>query len=191
MRRDPRRHGGGGLLVTRARVALLLLAVASCGKGGPAATGFAPITGTVQLTLAADPDLGPSFWAILRRDGAEEFKVQKVPAGVRTAFAWREEVTQPRDWRLKFGPSRHPTYQLILVRDGARPDIRVQDLDLWRDPARSLAIAYFAVPFDGEKELKLSLAKPAPLDVSVCDSAGAPLEGVPVLAIKTPRYFFF
>jgi hypothetical protein len=175
----------------RAGAVLILLALASCGKGAPAAGSLAPIAGTVQLTIAADPDQGASFWAILRRDGAEDFKVQQIPSGVRTALTWRETVGQPRDWRLKFGPSKDPTYQLIVVRDGARPEVRVNELDLWRDPARSLAIAYFAIPFDGEKELKLAVTKPAPLEVAVCDPAGAPLEGVRVVGITTPRYFFF
>jgi len=170
----------------------VLLALVSCGKGSPPPGGLKPITGTLQLTLTADAELGSSFWAILRRDGAEEFKAQKIPVDVRTAFAWREEVRQPRDWRLKFGPSRHPTYQLFVVRGSdAAPELRVNELDQWRDPSRSLAIAYFAVPLDGEKELSISLAKTAPLEVAVCDSAGAPLEGVRVVGIMTPRILFF
>lgn len=173
------------------RLSLLLLLLASCGKGDAPASGLKPITGTVQITLTADADLGMSFWAVLRRDGAEDFKTLSIPAGTRTAFAWREEVTQPRDWRLKFGPSKHPTYMLLIVRGGARPEVRVNELDLWRDPAKTLAIAYFAVPLDGEKDLKLSLTKLAPMDVAVTDPAGAPLEGVRVVGITTPRYFFF
>jgi hypothetical protein len=145
-----------------------------------------------MLTVNADPELGATFWGILRRDGADEFKVQEIPAGVATPFPWLEEVSQPRDWRLKFGPSKHPTYQLILARGGGpRPEVRVNELDSWRDPARSLAIAYFAVPLDGERPLVLSLGKPGPLDVSVRDPAGAPVEGLRVVAITTPRYFFF
>ncbi len=168
-----------------------LLALASCGKGDPSPSGLKPITGTVQLTLSAEADLGTSFWAVLRRDGAEEFKTLSVPAGTRTAFAWREEVTQPRDWRLKFGPSKHPTYMLLIVRGGPKPEVRVNELDLWRDPARTLAIAYFAVPLDGEKDVRISLAKLPPMDVSVCDPAGAPLADVRLVGITTPRYFFF
>lgn len=164
------------------------LLLGSCAKGGGAGV-HAPITGTLQLTVAAAP--GTDYWAILRRDGAEEFKVLKIPAATRTAFAWREEVAQPRDWRLKYGPTKHPTYQLILAPGGAaRPDVRVNELDAWRDPARSLAIAYFAIPLDGEKDVTLAIGRPAPLEVSVCDSAGAPLEGVRILGIATPRYVF-
>ncbi|HEV3026952.1 MAG TPA: hypothetical protein VG457_05225, partial [Planctomycetota bacterium] len=171
---------------------LVLFALGSCAKGSPAASGLPPIRGTVQLTLTADADLGTSFWAILRRDGAEEFKALEVPAGVRTAFGWREEVTQPRDWRLKFGPSKHPTYQLIVTRGGGvKPEVRVNELDQWRDPARSLAIAYFAVPLDGEKDVKLGLTKPGLLEVAASDPAGAPIEGLRVVGITTPRYFFF
>lgn len=170
---------------------LALLSLASCGKGAGAPGSFAPIRGTLELTIAADPGAGATFWAVLRRDGAEEFKVEQIPAGVRTAFAWREEVNQPRDWRLKFGPSRDPTYQLLLVRGGERPEVRVGELDRWRDPARTLAIAYFAIPLDGEREMTLSLQKPAPLEVAVSDPAGAPLEGVRIVGITTPRYFFF
>jgi hypothetical protein len=178
--------------VKRLAFVLAALCLSSCGKGDSAAGGLQPITGTLQLTLNADADLGTSFWAILRRDGAEEFKAQKIPAGTRTAFVWREEVSQPRDWRLKFGPSKHPTYMLLIARGGeTKPEVRVNELDLWRDPARTLAIAYFAVPLDGEKDVRLPLAKPPPLSVSVCDSAGAPLEGVRVVGITTPRYFFF
>ena len=176
----------------RSVAVLALLTLVSCGKGSPAASGLAPITGIVQLTLTADPDLGSSFWAILRRDGAEDFKVEPVPAGVRTALVWREEVSQPRDWRLKFGPSKHPTYQLFVTRGvDARPEIRVNELDQWRDPARSMAIAYFAIPLDGEKEVKIALSKPVPLEVVARDPAGSPIEGLRVLGIATPRYFFF
>lgn len=176
----------------RGLAVLSLLALVSCGKGNAPSSGVPPIQGTVQLTVTADADLGASFWAILRRDGAEEFKAQQIPAGVRTAFVWREEVSQPRDWRLKFGPSKHPTYQLFVVRGGtAKPEIRVGELDAWRDPARTLAIAYFAVPLDGEKDVTLSLTKPAPLEVTVSDPAGAPVEGLRVLGITTPRIFFF
>src|SRR5579859_6022968 len=129
MRHDPRCDGGGVHAMRRAAAALALLALSSCGKGSPPASGLRPIAGTVQLTLTADADLGSSFWAILRRDGAEDFRVQQVPAGVRTALAWREEVSQPRDWRLKFGPSKHPTYQIFVARGGeARPEVRVNEL---------------------------------------------------------------
>jgi len=175
--------------VRRAAVVLVGLLLCSCGKGGAGGAAHAPITGTLQLTL--DAGAGADYWAILRRDGAEDFRVQKIPAATRTAFAWREEVNQPRDWRLKFGPTRHPTYPLILARGGdPKPEVRANDLDAWRDPSKALAIAYFAIPLDGEKELKVSLEKPAPLDVSACDSAGAPLEGVRILGIATPRYLF-
>jgi hypothetical protein len=178
--------------MSRAAAVLVLLSLVSCGKGGPATGPRSVITATVQLTLAADADSGGSFWAILHRDGSEDFKVQEIPANARTAFLWREEVSPPRDWRLKFGPSKYPTYQLFVARGSdPRPEVRVGELDSWREPARSMAVAYFAVPFDGEKELKLSLAKPSPLEVTVVDPAGAGLEGVRVLGISTPRYYFF
>ncbi|HZE95743.1 MAG TPA: carboxypeptidase-like regulatory domain-containing protein [Planctomycetota bacterium] len=175
----------------RAAVLLAGIALSSCGKGS-APSGFAPITGTLQLTLTGDADAAGPFWVILRRDGAEDFRVEQVSAGKRTTLSWREEVNQPRDWRLKFGPSKHPTYMLIVSRGAeSKPAVRVNELDLWRDPARSLAIAWFAVPLDGEKELALSLSKAAPLDVAVSDPEGAPVEGERVVGIATPRYFFF
>lgn len=173
----------------RVAVVLLGLLASSCGKGGEAGGSHAPIAGTLQLTI--DAGSGGDYWAILRRDGAEEFKVQKIPAGRRTAFAWREEVSQPRDWRLKFGPTKHPTYQLLLARGSdAKPQVRANDLDSWRDPAKSLAIVYFAIPLDGEKDVTVALGKPAPLEVWVGDPTGAPLEGVRVLGIATPRVVF-
>jgi hypothetical protein len=172
-------------------IALGLLGLLSCGKSGAPAGRHAPIVGTLQLTLDANPDDGSFFWAVLRRDGADEFKVEKVRAGTRTALGWQEEVAQPRLWRLKFGPSRHPTYQLIVMRGGeGRPDVRIAELGSYHDPQKSLAIAYFAIPLDGEKDLKISLRKPDPVDVSVLDPAGAPLAGVRVVGIATPRYLF-
>ena len=139
-------------------LALLLAAVASCGDSSGKGSGLhAPIAGTVQLTIDADPEYGTSFWAILRRDGSDEFKTEQVRAGTRTALSWREEVSQPRLWKLKFGPSRHPTYQLIVVRGGSKPDATMATLAGFQDPSKSEAIAYFAVPLDGEKELKAFL----------------------------------
>jgi len=164
------------------------LLLGSCGKGGDGPP-LRPITGTLRLTVAGPA--GGDCWAILHRDGAEEFQVRKIPAATRTALEWREEVRQPRDWRLKFGPTKHPTYQLILAPGGIpKPELRVNDLDAWHEPSKALAIAYFAIPLDGGKDLTLALDTPAPLEVSVCDPAGAPLEGVRVLGIATPRYFF-
>ena len=101
--------------------ALALAGLLSCGKGASPTGRHAPIAGTLQLTVEADPDVGSSFWAVLRRDGADEFKIENVRAGARTALPWREEVSQPRTWRLKFGPSRHPTYQLLVLRGSASP----------------------------------------------------------------------
>ncbi len=165
--------------------------VTSCGGSTGSPSGHAPIAGTLQLTIGADGEYGSSFWAILRRDGAEEFRIEPVKAGARTAIAWKEEVRQPRDWKLKFGPSRHPTYQLIVTRGGGgKPDISLATLAGFNDPARSLAIAYFALPLDGEKELKVEIRKPAPIELSVMDSTGAPLEGARILGIATPRYVF-
>ena len=77
----------------RVAVVLAALLLGSCGKGG--STGVhAPITGTLQLTISAAA--GTDYWAILRRDGAEEFKVLKVPAATRTAFAWRDRFRTRR-----------------------------------------------------------------------------------------------
>ncbi|RPH51905.1 MAG: hypothetical protein EHM91_00740, partial [Planctomycetota bacterium] len=175
----------------RAVAVLLGAALMSCG-GSTASTGaYPPIAGTLQLTIGADGDYGSSFWAVLRRDGADEFRTEPVKAGVRTAIAWKEEVRQPRDWKLKFGPSRHPTYQLIVTRNGgAKPDVTLATLAGFNDPAKSLAIAYFAMPLDGEKELKVEIRKPAPIELTVMDSSGAPLEGARILGIATPRYLF-
>ena len=174
-------------------VAVLALAgVASgCGDSSGKGTGrHAPIAGTVQLTIAADPDLGASFWAILRRDGSDEFRTERVRAGARTALAWREEVAQPRTWKLRFGPSKHPTYQLIVVAGETKPEATLPALAGFHDPAKSAAIAYFSVPLDGEKELKVEIRRPDPVEATVVDSAGAPIEGARVLGIATPRYVF-
>jgi hypothetical protein len=172
-------------------IAFALAGLLSCGKGQAPVGRHAPIRGTLQLTIAADPEFGSSFWAVLRRDGADEFKVEPVRAGIRTSLPWKEEVSQPRTWRLKFGPSRHPTYQLLLLRgDERRPELRVAELGSYQDPRKSLAIAYFAMPLDGERDLELTLKKPEPLEVSVLDSAGAPLAGVRVVGIATPQYLF-
>jgi hypothetical protein len=171
--------------------ALVLLGLASCGKPPPPAGRHAPITGTLQLTVAGDPGAGSSFWAVLRRDGADEFLAQKVQAGTRTALGWKEVVSQPRTWRLKFGPSRHPTYQLLLLPDGGnKPEVRIAELGSYHDPRKSLAIAYFAIPLDGERELGITLKKPDPVEVSVQDSSGAPLAGLRVVGIATPQYLF-
>jgi hypothetical protein len=172
-------------------IALALAGLLSCGKGGTPASRHAPIAGTLQLRVAADPEFGSSFWAVLRRDGADEFRVEPVQAGTRTALSWKEEVSQPRAWRLKFGPSRHPTYQLLLLRGGgSRPEVRVADLGSLNDPRKSLAIAYFAIPMDGEREVTVTLKKPDPVAATVLDSAGAPLAGVRVVGIATPQYLF-
>lgn len=170
-------------------VALALLG--SCGDpSGKGAGIHAPIAGTVQLTISADPEFGTSFWAILRRDGSDEFRTEQIRAEARTAIAWREEVSQPRTWKLKFGPSRHPTYQLIVVRGATRPEPSLATLASFHDPANADAVVYFAVPLDGEKELKVEIRKPAPFDATVLDAAGAPIEGARVLGIATPRYLF-
>src|SRR6185295_2443913 len=143
---------------------LALAGLAACGdsSGPKGSSGLTPITGTVQLTIAADSEFGASFWVILRRDGSDEFMTEQVPAGTRTALAWREEVSQPRTWKLKFGPSRHPTYQLIVARGKSKPEASMATLAGFHDPAKSEAIAYFAVPLDGEKELKVEIKKPTP-----------------------------
>jgi hypothetical protein len=60
----------------------------------------------------------------------------------------------------------------------------------FQDPAKSEAIAYFAVPLDGEKELKVEIKKPTPIDATVTDGAGVPIAGARVVAIATPRYLF-
>jgi hypothetical protein len=172
-------------------MALATAGLLSCGKGETPKGLHAPIRGTLELTLAADPEFGSSFWAVLRRDGADEFLVENVRAGTRTALTWREEVSQPRTWRLKFGPSRHPTYQLLVLRGGpGKPDVRIADLASYHDPRKSLAIAYFAMPLDGERELTVPLRKPEPVAASVLDSSGAALAGVRVVGIATPRYLF-
>jgi len=172
-------------------VALALAGLLSCGKGETPAGRHAPIAGTLQLRIAADPEFGSSFWAVLRRDGADEFLVENVRAGSRTALSWKEEVSQPRTWRLKFGPSRHPTYQLLVLRGGeGKPEVRIAELGSYHDPRKSLAIAYFAIPLDGEREVTLTLKKPEPLAASVMDSSGAPLAGVRVVGIATPQYLF-
>lgn len=171
--------------------ALVLVLGLSCGKGSAGPGSYAPITGTLRLTISADADFGASFWAILRRDGSDEFKVENVRAGTPVAIPWKEEVREPRIWKLKFGPSRHPTYQLIVARDaGTRPEPRVAELGSWHDPQKSLALAYFAIPLDGARDLEVALKKPEPLRASVTDPAGAPLAGVRVVGIATPRYLF-
>lgn len=171
-------------------LAVAMAAGPSCGGGKPAAGTFLPITGTLQLTVAASPGSADSFWAILRRDGSDEFRIEPVKAGIPAPIAWREEVAQPRIWKLKFGPSKHPTYQLILVPGGPKPEPHVAELGAFHDPEKSLAIAYFAIPLDGTRELQVSLARPAPLEVAVQDPAGAPLAGIRIVGIRTPQYLF-
>jgi hypothetical protein len=168
---------------------LLGLALLSCGKGGPK-TVHAPITGLLQLTLEGAPPAS-AFWAVLLRDGDDRFTVEKVAAGTRTAIRWHEEVDHPRAWKLKFGPNRHPTYQVILLPGSdVRPEIRMNDLEGFHDPGRALAIAYIAIPLDGERDLTLSLRPADPLQVSVVDPRGKPIERMRVTGIRTPRYFF-
>jgi hypothetical protein len=161
----------------------------SCDRGSKEVHGgvHKPIAGTLQLTVEG----GGSYWAILGRDGSEDLKIEKVAGGNRTAIAWREAVTYPREWKLKFGPSRHPTYQLILVSDtGAKPAVGLADLEGFHDPDRALAVAYFAIPLDGERELKVPLGPPGPLEAGVVDPEGKPVEGMRVTGIRTPRYLF-
>lgn len=165
-----------------------LLSGLSCGRGSDGAGRFAPITGTLKVSITAEA--GSTYWAILRRDGADEFKVEAVTAGSPLTMSWREEVREPRTWRLKFGPSRHPTYQLVLANGGPRPEPRVAELAAWHDPQKSAALAYFAIPLDGAKELSIDLRKPDPLKATVTDPAGAPLAGIRVVGIATPRYVF-
>jgi hypothetical protein len=174
----------------RIAAVLALVGVASCGDSSSAGGTFAPIAGTLQLTVAADADFGGSFWAVLRRDGAEEFRTEPVKTGVRTAIAWKEEVRQPRDWKLKFGPSKHPSYQLIVARGETKPDVSLTTLASFLDPGKSLAVAYLAIPLDGEKDLKIEVRKPEPIELTVTDPSGAPLEGARVVGIATPRYVF-
>lgn len=167
--------------------------LAACGRGSSTTgTGpYLPITGKLRLTVRADAEFGSAFWAVLRRDGADEWRIERVKSGQESLIAWREDVTGPRDWKLKFGPSRHPTYQLLLLRDApSKPEIRLAELGSYHDPEKSLAIAYFAVPLDGEKSLDVLLRKPEPLVVSLLDPKGEPLSGQRVVGISTPRYLF-
>jgi hypothetical protein len=145
----------------------------------------------VTLTLAST--LAPSYYAALWRDGGEEagLRVFPVRSGEPARLAWREEVDRPREWKLKFGPSRHPTYTLAILPDrGAAPALGLKDRDGLHDPRNALAIAYFAVPFDGERALEIRLDAPAPLVASVTDADGRPLADVPLLGVATPRYLF-
>lgn len=167
----------------------LALVLPSC--GGSSSKGIhAPITGVLQLTLEGTTP-GSTYWAVLSRDGDDQFRVEKVASGTRTTLAWREEVDHPRAWKLKFGPSRHPTYQVIILPGSeTRPEVRMNDLEGFHDPEKAIAIAYVAIPLDGERELALSLAPVPPLETTVVDAAGKPLEGMRVTGIRTPRYFF-
>lgn len=175
------------------RAALALILLAGCGKTPQGtSTSLQPIQGTVALTVRADPALGTSFWAALSRDGGDPgFVVVPVKAGETVRIPWTEAVDRPREWRLKFGPSRHPTYFLALLPDkGAKPAMGVRERDGLHDPANARALAYFAVPLDGERALEIDLAPPGPFEAAVTDPEGRPLVGVPVMGVATPRYLF-
>ncbi|HEX7898314.1 MAG TPA: hypothetical protein VF950_11180 [Planctomycetota bacterium] len=165
--------------------------LAGCGKT-PAgtSTSLKPIAASVVLTVRSD--LATSFYAALWRDGGEAvFQIAPVKAGEPAKIAWREAVDRPREWKLKFGPSKHPTYTLAILPDrGATPVIGLKDRDGLHDPKNALAIAYFAVPFDGERALEIELKKPAPFVAEVKDVDGRPLAGAPLLGVATPRYLF-
>lgn len=171
----------------------LVLALAGCGEK-PRGTSAAlkPIAGAVALVVRADPEFGTSFYAALSRDGGDPvFRVAPVKNGEKTVLSWTEAVDRPREWRLKFGPSRHPTYLLALLPDrGAPPQIGVKERDGLHDPKNALAIAYFAIPLDGERPLEIELKKTAPFAATVTDAAGKPLVGVAVMGVATPRYLF-
>lgn len=66
----------------------------------------------------------------------------------------------------------------------------LKDRDGLHDPKNALAIAYFAVPFDGERALEIELKPPGDVEAEVKDVEGRPLVGIPVLGVKTTRYLF-
>ncbi len=177
--------------MVRPLLALLLVAVAGCGKPSapppPRNPGvFKPLSGILHLTVRSGS--GDPIWALLSREGVT--RVEKLSPNERRTLRWHEEVDHPREWKLKFGPTKHPAYRLVLVRDGPRPAFEGADQEGFHDPQKALAVAYFAIPLDGERELELSLLPPPPLEVRVLESSGAPAAGVPVVAIPSPRYFF-
>jgi hypothetical protein len=142
--------------------------------------------------LTVRSDLATSYYAALWRDGGEAtFQIAAVKPGEPAKIAWREEVDRPREWKLKFGPSKHPIYTLAVLPDrGTKPSIGLKDRDGLHDPKNAVAIAYFAVPFDGERALEIEIRKPGPFEAVVKDVDGRPLAGVPVLGVATPRYLF-
>ena len=169
----------------------LVLGLAACDRSPHGtSTSLPPIQGAVALSVRAEP--GASFWAALSRDGGDPgFQIFPVKAGERALLKWKEDVDRPRAWRLKFGPSKHPTYMLVLLPDrGAKPQIGMKERDTLHDPKNALAIAYFAVPLDGERALEIDLKKPGPFEAAVTDPEGRPLVGVNVMGVSTPRYLF-
>ena len=162
-------------------------------REGEAGRGLhAPIAGTLQLTIAADAGIRDLLLGRPPARRRRRVQGREVKAGTRTALAWREEVSQPRAWKLKFGPPTIPTYQLIV--DAAKrapgPSRACRRWPASTIPAKSLAIAYFAIPLDGEKDLKVDVQE-ARSDRSLGDRpAGRAVEGVRVVGIPTPRYLF-
>lgn len=66
----------------------------------------------------------------------------------------------------------------------------MKERDGLHDPKNARAIAYFAVPFDGERALEIELKPPGPFEATVTDVEGKPLVGIPVMGVATPRYLF-
>lgn len=166
---------------------LLLLGLALAGCGGPPPPSLRPISGALHLTLDA---AGPS-WVVFAREGSDAFQVVSVAPGARTTLAWREEVDRVREWRLPFGPTRHPEYRIIVV-DGAapRPEPRRGGMDAFHVAGNAALLAYFAIPLDGERELAASLRRPADFEAEVLDPEGKPVAGATLTCIPTPAYRF-
>jgi hypothetical protein len=173
---------------------LLPLMVVSCGDPARPVThrkpaSFRPLAGTLRLTIRAEPEFGTAFWAVLSREGSG--RAVRVEAGKPHDIDWSEPMDHPREWKLKFGPTRDPGYRLVVHKDAPQPPpVDASDWERLHQPGNALAVAYFGIPLDGRREVEVPLRGVAPLDVVVGGDDGAPAVGVSVVAIPTPRYVF-
>jgi hypothetical protein len=177
----------------RSLSALGLLLLAGCGKPPPPVPAprpgaFRPLEAALRLRIVAAPDFGPSFQVLWTRESLTQRG--NVRSGETAVLRWREELSHPWEWKLKFGPTAHPAYRLVVAREGGTPPTDGSEPGALHDPRRVLAVAYFAVPQGGERDLEIVLREPDPLQVGVWEADGRPAAKVQVVGIPTPRFLF-